>query len=123
MSKSTSIESIEVKREAVPTYPVVAIRELTANIMVHQDTAVTGMPLTIEIFTNRLTFTNPGACLLYEDGLSINNQIVRERFNLNTKQSVMASRILSDTLESGLIKMKNPETESKRYTSYIPFYG
>jgi predicted HTH transcriptional regulator len=63
------------------------------------------------------------ACLLYEDGLSINNQIVRERFNLNTKQSVMASRILSDTLESGLIKMKNPETESKRYTSYIPFYG
>ena len=54
---------------------------------------------------------------------AINNQIVRERFNLNTKQSVMASRILADTLESGLIKMKNPETESKRYTSYIPYYG
>ena len=210
VSKNTSTESIEIQREAVPSYPIVAIRELTANMMVHQDTAIKGMPLTIEIFTNRLTFTNPGsslndvnrlidlpphsrnesmaqmmlqmdmcerrgsgidratdaisqmklpaykaqsgddytritlfpkkkvsemtreeriavcyqhACLLYEDGIAINNQIVRERFNLNTKQSVMASRILADTLDSGLIKMKDPETESKRYTSYIPYYG
>ncbi|MBR1547961.1 MAG: putative DNA binding domain-containing protein [Prevotella sp.] len=210
VNKNTSTESIEIQREAVPSYPIVAIRELTANMMVHQDTAIKGMPLTIEIFTNRLTFTNPGsslndvnrlidlpphsrnesmaqmmllmdmcerrgsgidratdaisqmklpaykaqsgddytritlfpkkkvsemtreeriavcyqhACLLYEDGIAINNQIVRERFNLNTKQSVMASRILADTLDSGLIKMKDPETESKRYTSYIPYYG
>ena len=63
------------------------------------------------------------ACLLYEDGLVINNQIVRERFNLNKNQAVMASRILADTQESGLIKMKDPETESKRYSSYIPYYG
>ncbi len=26
-------------------------------------------------------------------------------------------------LEDSLIKMKDPETESKRYTSYIPYYG
>lgn len=52
-----------------------------------------------------------------------NNQTVRERFNLNKNQTVMASRILADTLESGLIKMKDPETESKRYSSYIPYYG
>ena len=30
---------------------------------------------------------------------------------------------IHDALESGLIKMKDPETESKRYTSYIPYYG
>ena len=63
------------------------------------------------------------ACLLYEEGQAINNQIVRERFNLNKNQTVMASRILADALESGLIKMKDPETESRRYTSYIPYYG
>ena len=51
-------------------------------------------------------------CLLYEDGQAINNQTVRERFNLNKNQTVMASRILADTLESGLIKMKDPETDS-----------
>jgi hypothetical protein len=50
-------------------------------------------------------------------------QMVRERFNLNKNQTVMASRILADALESGFIKMKDPETESKRYTSYIPYYG
>ena len=63
------------------------------------------------------------ACLLYDDGQAINNQMVRERFNLNKNQTVMASRILADALESGFIKMKDPETESKRYTSYIPYYG
>lgn len=56
-------------------------------------------------------------CLLYEDELAINNQIVRERLNLNKNQMVLASRIHADTLESGLIKMKDHETESKRYTS------
>ena len=208
--QNTSTEQIVIQRKAVPTYPIVAIRELTANMMVHQDFSIKGMPLTVEIFENRLTFTNPGsslndvnrlidlpphsrneklaqmmllldmcerrgsgidratdaigqmklpaykaqsgddftritlypkkkvndmtreeriavcyqyACLLYEDGRSVSNQSIRERFNLNTKQSVMASRILADTLDSGLIKTENPETESKRYTAYIPFYG
>ena len=61
--------------------------------------------------------------MLYENGLPIGNQNVRERFNLNKNQSAMASRILADTYESELIKMENPEIGSKRYTSYIPYYG
>lgn len=32
-------------------------------MMIHQNTVIKGMPLTIEIFTNRLTFTNPGSSL------------------------------------------------------------
>ena len=59
--KNTSSENIEVIREAIPTYPRVAIREFVANALVHQDFAVTGMPITIEIFSNRLVITNPGA--------------------------------------------------------------
>lgn len=31
--------------------------------MVHQDFAIAGMPITIEIFTNRIVMTNPGSCL------------------------------------------------------------
>jgi len=49
--------------------------------------------------------------------------MIRERFSLNKNQTVMVSRILADTLESDLIKIKDPETGSKRYTSYIPYYG
>lgn len=207
---NTSTEAIGVRREAIPTYPEVAIRELAANMEVHQDFAVTGMPLTIEIFENRLTFTNPGTslndinrlidlpphsrneelaqmmlllrmcerrgsgvdraveaieqmalpaykvqsgddytritlfpkkgindmtreeriaacyqhcCLMYEDGQAINNQSIRERFQLNKNQTAMASRILGDTEESGLIKLQHPETGSRKFASYIPYYG
>ena len=208
--RNTSVEQIDVKREAVPTYPGVAIREFVANALVHQDFGITGMPVTIEIFSNRLSITNAGAplndinrlidlppqsrneqlaqmmftlgicerrgsgidravaaieemrlppvkfskseqhtriflypqkslkemtrqekisacyqhaCLMYEDGERINNQSIRERFKLSKNDSSIASRILSDTLESGLIKPADIETASKKYMTYIPYYG
>ena len=207
---NTSTEQIDVKRVAVPTYPRVAIREFVANALVHQDFGITGMPVTIEIFSNRLTITNAGAplndinrlidlppqsrneqlaqtmfllgicerrgsgidraiaaveemflpavkftkseqhtrvfmypqkslkemtkqekidacyqhaCLMYEDGASINNQSVRERFELNKNDSSVASRIIADTLDAGLIKSADAETSSKKYMTYIPYYG
>ena len=210
IAKNTSVERIEVLRSNEPSYPIVAVRELLANMMVHQDFAIKGMLSTVEIFTNRIAFTNPGsslndvnrlidlpphsrnekmaqlmllldmcerrgsgidratdaigqmklpaykaqsgddftritlfpkknvkdmtreeriaacyqhACLLYEDGQSINNMSVRERFNLNKNQTVLASRILSDTQQAGLIKPVNPEMDAKRYYAYIPYYG
>lgn len=208
--RSTSTELIDVKREAIPTYPRVAIREFVANALVHQDFGIIGMPVTIEIFSNRLSITNAGAplndinrlidlppqsrneqlaqmmftlgicerrgsgidraiaaiekmylppvkftkseqhtrvflypqkslkemtkqekisacyqhaCLVYEDGRSINNQSVRERFELTKNDSSIASRIISDTVDAGLIKPADIETASKKYMTYIPFYG
>lgn len=208
--RNTGVEQIDVKREAIPTYPRVAIREFVANALVHQDFAITGMPVTIEIFSNRLSITNAGAplndinrlidlppqsrneqlaqmmftlgicerrgsgidraiaaveemflppvkftksdqhtrvfmypqknlkemtkqekisacyqhaCLMYEDGESINNQSVRERFELSKNDTSIASRIIADTLEAGLIKPADIETTSKKYMTYIPYYG
>ena len=208
--RNTSVEQIDVKREAMPTYPRVAIREFVANALVHQDFAITGMPVTIEIFSNRLSITNAGAplndinrlidlppqsrneqlaqmmftlgicerrgsgidraiaaveemflppvkftksdqhtrvfmypqknlkemtkqekisacyqhaCLMYEDGERINNQSVRERFELSKNDTSIASRIIADTLEAGLIKPADIETTSKKYMTYIPYYG
>ena len=63
------------------------------------------------------------ACLIYEDGGSINNQSVRERFELSKNDSSIASRIISDTVDAGLIKPADIETASKKYMTYIPFYG
>jgi len=208
--RNTGSEKIVVKRESVPTYPRVAIREFVANALVHQDFGITGMPVTIEIFSNRLSITNAGAplndinrlidlppqsrneqlaqmmftlgicerrgsgidraiaavekmylppvkftkseqhtrvfmypqkslkemtkqekisacyqhaCLMYEDGEKINNQSVRERFELSKNDSSVASRIISDTTDAGLIKPADIETASKKYMTYIPFYG
>ena len=206
----TSKEKIDVRREAIPTYPRVAIREFAANLLVHQEFAITGMPITIEVFSNRLVMTNPGsclndvnrlidlpphsrneamaqlmlqlnmcerrgsgydravaaieamllpaykvqsgddytrvfmypakslkdmskdekviacyqhACLLYENNLTLNNQAVRERFGLDKNKNSVASRIIADTVERGLIVAADSENISKKFTSYIPFYG
>lgn len=207
---NTSTETIDVIRKGVPMYPRVAIREFVANALVHQDFAITGMPITIEIFSNRLVITNPGtslndvnrlidlpphsrneklaqtlfllgicerrgsgvdravesiekmflpavkivngnnftkvtlfpkkkikemtkqekiiacyqhACLVYESSGAISNQSVRERFNLDKNKSAIASRIIADTLEAGLIKLSDASITSKKYASYIPYYG
>ena len=208
--RNTSTEVIYVKRESIPTYPRVAVREFVANALVHQDFGITGMPVTIEIFSNRLSITNAGAplndinrlidlppqsrneqlaqmmfnlgicerrgsgidraiaaieemflppvkftkseqhtrvfmypqkslkdmtkqekisacyqhaCLMYEDGEKINNQSVRDRFELSKNDSSVASRIIADTMEAGLIKPADSETVSKKYMTYIPYYG
>ncbi|GHT10752.1 hypothetical protein AGMMS4956_02700 [Bacteroidia bacterium] len=203
-------EIIETIRKSEFAYPRVAIREFVANAMIHQDFAITGMPITVEIFTNRLSITNPGAplndinrlidlppysrneklaqtmlllnfcerrgsgidraieavekqnlpavkfargeqhtqvtlfplkrladmtkeekvmacyqhaCLMYEDNKAINNQSVRERFEIDKNDSPIASRIIIDTIDSGYIKLSNENIVSKKYATYIPFYG
>ncbi len=60
---NTGKEVIDVSRSIEPIYPRVAIREFVANALIHQDFAIDGSPITIEIFSNRLVITNPGAPL------------------------------------------------------------
>jgi predicted HTH transcriptional regulator len=203
-------EVIEGIRKDIPMYPKVAIREFIANALIHQDFAIDGMPITIEIFTNRFVITNPGAplndvnrlldmpprsrneilaqtmlllgicerrgsgidraieaieemklpavsfekseshtkvilfppkelkemskkekimacyqhaCLLFEDRKELNNQSVRERLGINKNDSSVASRIISDTFEAGLIKLSDPDLTSKKYATYVPYYA
>ena len=41
-------------------YPELTVRELLANIIVHQDFGVEGMQPMVEIYSDRIEFTNPG---------------------------------------------------------------
>lgn len=208
--RNTGNEVIDVSRNIDPTYPRVAIREFVANALIHQDFAIDGSPITIEIFSNRLVITNPGAplnninrlldlpprsrnerlaqsmlllnlcerrgsgvdraieavekmflppvkfqtlddytrvtlfpqkslsemtkrekimacyqhaCLMWEDNETITNQSIRDRFKLNKNQAPTATRILADTVEAGFIKSTDDEFQSKKYSSYVPFYA
>jgi predicted HTH transcriptional regulator len=47
-------------RESEYYYPEIVIRELLANALVHQDFSRTGTRTMIEIYSNRIEFTNPG---------------------------------------------------------------
>lgn len=57
----------EVIREALRTevavYPEIALRELIANALIHQDFAIAGAGPMIEVFDDRIEFTNPGGLL------------------------------------------------------------
>ncbi|MBP2058729.1 putative HTH transcriptional regulator [Lactobacillus colini] len=45
-------------------FPKIAIRELLANALVHQDFTISGMRPMVEIFDNRVVFSNPGIPLI-----------------------------------------------------------
>jgi predicted HTH transcriptional regulator len=51
-------------RADVPMYPDLAVRELVANALVHQDFEITGSGPMIEIFADRMEITNPGLPLV-----------------------------------------------------------
>lgn len=208
--QNTGNEIIDISRNIAPAYPGVAIREFVANALIHQDFAIEGSPIAIEIFSNRLVITNPGAplnninrlidlpprsrneklaqsmfmlnlcerrgsgvdraieaiekmflppvkfhalddytrvtlfpqkslsamsknekinacyqhaCLMWEDNEAITNQSIRDRLKLTKNQAPTATRILADTVEAGLIKSSNDESQSRKYSSYVPFYA
>jgi ATP-dependent DNA helicase RecG len=54
-------------RSTVPMYPEIAIRELVANALIHQDFFETGTGPMIEIFEDRMEITNPGEPLVSID--------------------------------------------------------
>ena len=51
-------------RKVVPMYPEMAIRELVANSIIHQNFFMNGTSPMIEIFSNRMEITNPGTPLI-----------------------------------------------------------
>jgi ATP-dependent DNA helicase RecG len=191
-------------------YPELAIRELVANVIIHQDFSVTGAGPMVEVFDGRLEITNPGeplvetqrfldspprsrnealasflrragiceergsgvdkvvsqtelyqlpaplfevvggqtravlfthkafsdmdtadrtracylhACLQYVLRKRMTNKSLRERFGVEQKNSAQISRVIRDAVDAGAIKPADPESESKRHASYVPYWA
>ena len=51
-------------REKKSAYPILAVREVVANALIHQDFSVTGTGPVVEIFDNRIEVTNSGTPLV-----------------------------------------------------------
>lgn len=54
-------------RKEVKMYPAIAIRELIANAIIHQDFRVRGSSPMVEVFDDRIEITNPGKPLIETD--------------------------------------------------------
>lgn len=196
-------------RKEVTIYPILALRELAANAIIHQDFEVKGASPMIEVFDNRIEITNPGkplidplrfvdhspesrnellarfmrrmniceergsgidkvvfeceyyqlpapqiivgdnytrvvlysyktlremdkddkvracylhACLKYVSGEIMTNQSLRDRFGIEERNYSTASRIISETKGTGLIRDYDPDNRSKTYAKYLPFW-
>jgi predicted HTH transcriptional regulator len=51
-------------RTEAPMYPPIAIRELVANALIHQELRVSGEGPLVEVFSDRIEITNPGEPLI-----------------------------------------------------------
>ena len=51
-------------REKKTAYPILAIREIVANALIHQDFSITGTGPVVEVFENRIEITNSGIPLV-----------------------------------------------------------
>ncbi len=210
---NSQLPSNEVIGEALRTntqmYPELAIRELVANALIHQDIEDFGSFLMIEIYNDRIEISNPGkplispdrfideyksrnervadlmrrfgiceekssgidkvvaiaeawqlpapdfrvgeqhtsvvlyahkafeemdrkdrvracyqhSCLRYVSNQKMTNQSLRERFKLPETRTETVSRIISDTVEEGLVRLDDPDNRSKRYAKYVPYWA
>lgn len=194
-------------RRTVRLYPEVAVRELVANSLIHQEFNITGTGPMVELFDTRIEITNPGlplvdtlrfidepprsrnetlaalmrrmnlceergsgikkviaaveafqlpapdfrttpqhtitvlfaprafadmdrqeriracyqhACLWYVSGKEMTNTSLRTRLGLEQKRYVLATRIIRDTLDAGLIRLASG---SRKDASYVPFWA
>lgn len=70
-------------RKNVPVYPEIAIREIVANALIHQDFTISGVGPVVEIYDDRVEVTNPGNSLVALD------RIIDERRSRNEKLAAM----------------------------------
>ena len=50
-------------------------------------------------------------------------QLGRDRFKIEDKNAAIASRIIKEALNAKVIKEDDPESNSKKYKKYIPFWA
>jgi predicted HTH transcriptional regulator len=199
-------------RTETSIYPKIAIRELIANSLIHQDFTIRGSSPMVEIFEDRIEFSNPGrllpskkidrlirttpesrnevlaqafrryniceergsgfekaviaielyglpplqfeetensfkvimyapktfaqmgdkeridacyqhAVIQYYGNSPMNNASLRKRFGMHDKQASQISRLITAATKIGKIKPKDPDSDSKKFTTYLPYWA
>jgi ATP-dependent DNA helicase RecG len=61
--------------------------------------------------------------LLYVSNKRMTNSTLRERFQIPEREYFVASRIIRDTINAGLIKSEDSESKSRKHARYVPFWA
>lgn len=114
-------------RKKISLYPEIAIREIIANALIHQDFTMSGAGPVIEIYSNRIEVTNPGNSLIETD------RMLDERRSRNEKlASTMRTLGLCEERGGGLDKtmieielmhLPAPELNSSENSMRVVLFG
>lgn len=63
------------------------------------------------------------ACLKYVSNEKMTNQSLRDRFQIEDHNYSIASRIIREAIDEGMIKEIDPDNKSRKYAGYIPFWA
>ena len=63
------------------------------------------------------------SCIKFESDEAMNNESVRVRFGIEPENYALAWRLIKLTEEVGIIKRRDPYSKSKKFATYVPFYG
>jgi ATP-dependent DNA helicase RecG len=63
------------------------------------------------------------SCLKWVSNEKMTNQSLRERFKIEDQNAAIASRIIRDTFEAGMIKEDDPDNKSRKHRTYVPFWA
>jgi ATP-dependent DNA helicase RecG len=109
-------------RKETAVYPEIALRELIANALIHQDFSIRGSGPMIEIFSDRIEITNPGKLLpnksidrLIRTTPESRNEILASafrRYNICEERGSGFEKAVSAIELYGLPPLKFRETES-----------
>lgn len=97
-------------RKEIPQFPLIAVRELLANALAHQDFTILGMRSMVEIFDNKLVISNPGVPLidtlrfLDHPPISRNTELANllEKFNIVELRGTGIDKVVNSLEEEGL---------------------
>jgi predicted HTH transcriptional regulator len=73
--------------------------------------------------TERIRACYQHACLCWVSNQLMTNATLRRRFAITDDNYPMASRIIGDTIEVGLIRPFDPENRSRKHARYLPFWA
>lgn len=114
-------------RREVKLIPVVVVRELVANALVHQDLAMSGASVMIEIYSNRVEFSNPGEPVVpverFIDGYQSRNERLADlmrRMHICEEKSSGIDRVVG---EAEVFQLPAPDFRVGHRRTIVTIYG
>ena len=114
-------------RKEMKLVPEIIVRELVANALIHQDFGVPGSSVMIEIYENRVEFTNPGHPVVpverFIDGYQSRNERladVMRRLGICEEKSSGIDRVV---LNAEAYQLPAPDFRQGHHRTIVTIYG